>query len=239
MKKVLIPILLCLTAAGMAGAGNGVKGKIVFEGEYFDFGKATEGDVLTHTFKFKNAGRGAAALAGVKSSCGCTVAATTLKSYQSGEEGEMTVTVDTKDKRGLITKTVEITLENDKREKVSVVMAAELIPQPHPAVDAGTLVTRDEQCKKCHLDAGAGFEEGFLYHRVCVQCHGTKGEGASAKAFNASEWQKSVSDDYLKKVIRGGIEEKKMPPFVEGVFPPLTDAQIDSLVTYIRALEKK
>lgn len=239
MKKVLSALLLCLAAACVASAEDAAKGKIVFEEEFFDFGKATEGDVLTHTFKFKNAGRGAAALTGVKSSCGCTVAATTLKPYQPDEEGAMTVTVDTKDKSGLITKTVEVSLENDEREKAPVIMTAELIPQPHPPVSAGTVVTRDKQCKKCHLDAGIGFEEGFLYHRVCVYCHGTKGEGASAKAFTSREWQDSVNDDYLKKVIRGGIRGKKMPPFVDGVTPPLTDGQVDSLVAYIRTLEKK
>lgn len=239
MKKALLPLLLCLAVICIGGTEAGTKGKIVFEDEYFDFGKATEGDVLTHTFKFKNGGQGVTTLTGVKSSCGCTVAVAALRPYQAGEESTLTVTVDTKDKKGFITKTVEVSLENDEREKVAVIMTVELAPSPHPAVDAGTVVTKDAQCKKCHLEAGVGFNEGFLYHRVCMQCHGAKGTGASAKAFTAGAWQESVNDDFLKNVIREGIEEKKMPPFVKGVTPPLTDAQVDSLVSYIRTLGGK
>lgn len=239
MKKALIPLLLCLIVVGVAGAEDDPKGKIVFEDEYHDFGRAVEGDILTHRFKFSNVGRGVTTLTGIKSSCGCTVATATLKPYQAGEESTLTVTVDTKDKKGFITKTVEVLLENDEREKVAVVMTVELMPPPHPAVDAGMVVTKDAQCKKCHLETGVGFEEGFLYHRVCKQCHGARGKGASAQGFTAGAWQESVNDDFIKKAIREGVEEKKMPSFVDGVTPPLTDAQVDSLVSYIRTLRGK
>jgi mono/diheme cytochrome c family protein len=69
----------------------------------------------------------------------------------------------------------------------------------------------------------------FLYHRICAQCHGKKGKGASARALNDREWLKGVDDGYLREITANGLLDKGMPPYVTGVTPALDEEQMVSL----------
>lgn len=210
-------------------------GDLVFEELFFDFGKVTEGEVVKHQFRFKNPGNVPVNIRSVKTSCGCTVADIALREYAPGESGTLEVAVDTRNKKGLITKTVQLFGDDGEVPVASVQLMASLVPPPHPEKGDVLQVTTDPKCKSCHLDSGVGFDGGFLYHRVCAQCHGVRGKGASAMGFSA-QWQEKVRDGYLADVIKKGLPERKMPPFAEGVAPPLSEGQVSSLVEYIRSL---
>ena len=212
-------------------------GHLVFEHSFFDFGTVTEGDIVRHNFKFKNDGVGKVKLAKTETSCGCTTASSALKEYAPGESGEMEVVVDTKGKKGIVVKTVTLTLEDNNTEKVEVTLAMKLVPPPHPKNTNVRNINAEAACKSCHLESGEGETGIFLYHRVCSQCHGKKGAGGSAIALNNEAWQKlKMTDAELKKVIQSGMPDNGMPSFVDGVTPPLTDEQVDSLIQYIRSL---
>ena len=214
-----------------------VHGHLVFEHGFFDFGTVTEGDIVRHTFKFKNDGAGKVKLAKSETSCGCTSASNALKEYAPGESGEMEVVVDTKGKKGIVVKTVTLTLENNDTGKVEISLAMTLEPPPHPMITNVRNINAEAACKSCHLESGEGQSGIFLYHRVCSQCHGKKGAGGSAHALNDAAWQKmKMNDADIKKLIQAGLPDKGMPSFVEGVTPPLTDEQVDSLIQYIRSL---
>ena len=81
------------------------RGHIVFEQAFFDFGTVTEGDIVRHTFKFKNQGMEIVKIVNTETSCGCTSASAALKEYAPQESGEMEVVVDTKGKKGIVVKT--------------------------------------------------------------------------------------------------------------------------------------
>lgn len=211
-------------------------GHIVFEHSFFDFGTVTEGDIVKHIFKLKNDGAGKVKILKTETSCGCTTAKGAIREYAPGESGEMEVVVDTRDKKGIIVKTVTVTLENNDVEKIELSLAMKLEPPPHPKIGNQRNINAEASCKRCHLESGEGESGVFLFHRVCSQCHGKKGVGGFGRALNDAAWQKTVNDAQIKKVMRGGLPDKGMPSFVEGVTPPLTDAQIDSLVEYIRSL---
>jgi len=211
-------------------------GHLVFEQSFFDFGKVIEGDIVKHTFKFKNAGAGKIKILKTETSCGCTTASGALKEYAPGEAGEMEVVVDTKGKKGIVVKTVTVTLENDETEKVELSLAMKLEPPPHPKIGDLRNINAEAACKGCHLESGEGQSGIFLFHRVCSQCHGKKGVGGFGRVLNDAAWQKTVNDAHIKKTIQGGLPDKGMPSFVEGVTPPLTEEQIDSLVQYVRSL---
>jgi cytochrome c5 len=211
------------------------RGHVVFEHSFFDFGTVTEGDIVKHTFKFKNDGLGKVKIGDTESSCGCTTASAALKEYAAGEAGEMEVVVDTKGKKGIIVKTVTLTLENNAFEKVELSLAMKLEPPPHPPLGDVRNINTEPFCKRCHLESAEGQSGIFLFHRVCSQCHGKKGTGGFGIAFNNAKWQK-IEDARIKKVIKAGVADKFMPSFVDGVTPPLTEEQVDSLVQYIRSL---
>lgn len=213
-------------------------GHIAFEQSFFDFGTVTEGDIVRHTFKFKNDGAGKVKVVKTETSCGCTTASGALREYAPGESGEMEVVVDTKGKKGIVIKTVTVTLENNEAPSVELSLSMKLEPPPHPKIEQVRNINAEAACKSCHLDSGEGQTGVFLYHRVCVQCHGKKGVGGFARALNDEAWQQ-VDDTHIKKVILGGLPEKGMPSFVEGVTPPLTEEQVESLIQYIRGLVRR
>lgn len=79
---------------------------------------------------------------------------------------------------------------------------------------------------------------GQLWGLNCAACHGVQGLGVSAPALNTQEFLKSVSDEQVHGIIRGGIPGTAMPAWWNEYGGPLTDQQIEGLVTYIRSWEK-
>jgi hypothetical protein len=212
-----------------------VHGHLVFDHSFFDFGVVTEGDIVRHTFKFKNDGAGKIKIVKTETSCGCTTASGANKEYAPGESGEMEVVVDTKGKKGIVVKTVTVTMENNDVGRAEISLAMKLEPPPHPMIGELRNINEDVACKSCHLESGEGESGIFLFHRVCSQCHGKKGVGGFGRALNDRKWQK-VDDARIRKVIVGGMPDKGMPSFVDRVSPALTEVQIDSLIQYIRSL---
>lgn len=72
----------------------------------------------------------------------------------------------------------------------------------------------------------------------CASCHGTSGEGGSAPALNSQEFLSSVTDEQMRGIIAGGIPGTEMPAWWNGYGGPLTDQQLQAVVTYIRSWEK-
>ena len=214
-------------------------GKLIFDHAFHDFGEVTEGDVVRHTFGFKNEGPGAVKITKTETACGCTTASAALKAYAPGESGELEVTIDTRGKKGIVVKVVTVFMENALNETADLSLTMQLVTPPHPRVENVLSINTDPKCKTCHLDRAVGQKGVFLYHRICAQCHGKKGRGASASAFNDRIWTGAGDDDYIRHAIVSGIAEIGMPPYVEGVNPPLIGEQVDSLIEYIRKLEEK
>jgi cytochrome c6 len=78
-----------------------------------------------------------------------------------------------------------------------------------------------------------------LYSKYCASCHAKDGSSKTFKAkFNHArnltdpDWQTSVSDERIFNSINNG--RGKMPSFTK----KMTEAEIDSLVTYVRGLKK-
>lgn len=78
-----------------------------------------------------------------------------------------------------------------------------------------------------------------LYAQNCARCHGKDGQakGLKARAVRArnltdAEWHDRVSDERLFNSINNG--KGKMPAYSK----KLSEAEIDSLVEYVRSLKK-
>ena len=77
-----------------------------------------------------------------------------------------------------------------------------------------------------------------LFNSQCAKCHGrdgraktTRGRQTHTRDITSAEWQNDVSDERIFNSISRG--KGKMPAFKK-----LSDAQIDSLVNYVRRLRK-
>ncbi len=69
---------------------------VQYVNEVHDFGKVMEGEIVTHTFKFKNTGDEPLILKDVKASCGCTAPSWSRTPIPPGKNGEIEVRFDTK-----------------------------------------------------------------------------------------------------------------------------------------------
>ena len=83
--------------------------KITFEEQNYEFGEVIEGEIIEHTFKFKNTGKAPLVIQGARSTCGCTVPEWPEDPIPAGEEGEIFVRFNTKNKRARQVKPVIIT----------------------------------------------------------------------------------------------------------------------------------
>ncbi|MBI5183544.1 MAG: cytochrome c [Nitrospinae bacterium] len=89
------------------------------------------------------------------------------------------------------------------------------------------------------MDKGRGRIGSSLYINICAYCHGRSGEGKTAIALNNQSYLKSRGDKELRELIAKGISGTAMPGWGKDHGGPLSDNQIDSLVTFIRGWERQ
>jgi hypothetical protein len=74
--------------------------KMEFDKIEYKFGKVSEGTMVKHTFKFRNVGNIPLVISEVAPQCGCTTTDFPKKPIAPNETGEITLELDTKNKRG-------------------------------------------------------------------------------------------------------------------------------------------
>jgi hypothetical protein len=75
-------------------------GNLVFTDTIHDFGKITEGEIMTYDFEFENTGKKDIIISEAKASCGCTVASFPQQPVKSKEKNKIAVTFNSEDKKG-------------------------------------------------------------------------------------------------------------------------------------------
>ena len=92
---------------------------ITFEQEVFNFGKISQGEKVSFTFKFKSSGEGPLVIGAVKASCGCTTPKDWPKDpILPGDEGVIEVEFDSEGKSGLQSKSINIVSNTDPSTSV-------------------------------------------------------------------------------------------------------------------------
>jgi hypothetical protein len=82
--------------------------EIKFDEEVYDFGRISQGEKVSHIFKFKNTGKSNLIISGASGSCGCTVPEWPKEPIKPGEEGEINVIFSSEGKSGLQEKTITV-----------------------------------------------------------------------------------------------------------------------------------
>jgi hypothetical protein len=97
--------------------------------EIIDLGKVFEDSVVEGNIKFMNSGDKDLLIAGVRTSCGCTVANMDKNSYLPGEEGEITVRFNTRGFSGVVRKSVSIKVQDVESSTIRVIIQANVRPK--------------------------------------------------------------------------------------------------------------
>jgi hypothetical protein len=79
-----------------------------FEETVWDFGTITDGERVSHTFKFKNTGKADLIISNATASCGCTIPVWPKEPIKPGQEGEIKVEFNSKGKIGNVTKDINV-----------------------------------------------------------------------------------------------------------------------------------
>ncbi|NVO10635.1 MAG: DUF1573 domain-containing protein [Bacteroidales bacterium] len=95
--------------------------------DFFDFGSIIQGEVVTHTFHFRNIGTDDLIIKDLIPDCGCTLPKIDKKIFKPGEEGFVEVIFDSKGWQGSQYKSVTLRSNSIIREK-SVTIKANVVP---------------------------------------------------------------------------------------------------------------
>ena len=95
--------------------------EITFSENSKNFGDITQGDVVEHTFDFKNTGNQPLILSNVLVTCGCTATKWPREPIAAGKSAEITVKFDSNGKNGAQNKIITVVSNAvNPREKVSI-----------------------------------------------------------------------------------------------------------------------
>jgi Protein of unknown function (DUF1573) len=103
---------------------------IKFEEQFFDFGEITQGQKVSHDFKFENTGVNELVLSAAYADCGCTVAEVPRQPIPAGKSNAIRVTFDSAGKTGIVNKS--ITLETNCIPTQQIIKIKASITQPKP-----------------------------------------------------------------------------------------------------------
>lgn len=82
--------------------------EITFDKDFHDFGKISEGEKVTYSFRFKNTGKGDLIVQTASGSCGCTVPEIPEKPLRPGETGFIKVQFNSEGRAGIQEKQVTV-----------------------------------------------------------------------------------------------------------------------------------
>ncbi|MEN8224029.1 MAG: DUF1573 domain-containing protein [Bacteroidota bacterium] len=93
-----------------------------------DFGTVIEGEKVMYSFVFKNTGGSDLIISNVSASCGCTATKYTKDPVPSGEEGLISVTFDSKKRRGFQNKSITVSANTQPNKTVLRIKAKVISP---------------------------------------------------------------------------------------------------------------
>lgn len=91
---------------------------IKFDEESHDFGKVTEGEKVSYSFKFTNAGKKPLIITSAVASCGCTVPEWPKTPVLPGKTGEIAVVFNSAGKKGLQDKQITVSANTNPPQSV-------------------------------------------------------------------------------------------------------------------------
>ncbi len=127
-EKISTDVIDVPATASETPAQPGAAPVLFFSEDNHDFGRITQGEKVSYSFVFKNTGGSDLVISNAQGSCGCTVPTYPKGPVKPGEEGKIDVVFDSKDKSGLVQKTVTLTTNCNPSTKVLTINATIDVP---------------------------------------------------------------------------------------------------------------
>jgi len=200
------------------------------------------------TFSFTNSHSSSVVIKSVRPSCGCTTVELPALpwSIDPGSTGQISATLDLRNKRGVLTKSLMVDSTSGFKSllfKVTVPASLNTSTAGGETIDDERIknmqmtmvdrqvVFKNQDCAKCHAEPAEGKMGRDLYVAACAICHDTAHRATMVP--DLKELKFPTSAPYWKYWIVNGRPGSLMPAFAKNRGGPLTDEQIDSLVGYL------
>jgi mono/diheme cytochrome c family protein len=215
--------------------------KIAFtQGNPLDIGTVLMDTKTDYGIVLHNAGGEPLVIQAVEPSCGCTVAKPEESVIQPGKSTRLLVTLDSSLKLGAITKTIDIVTNDAEHPRSTLTLTAMAIAPKGATTHNGTVAVKDplvlfkEDCASCHVQRGEGKLGEELFLADCGMCHGMDAQGGVAPSLLTLKYDTPEQRQWVRDVIANGAPQNpSMPPYSKVKGGPLTETQIDSLVSYL------
>ena len=93
-----------------------------------DFGRIIEGETVSYSFNFKNAGKSDLIIADVSTSCGCAVPSYPKTPVRPGESGSIKITFNSNGKRGYQSKNILVVANTQPNTTLMIIKAQVVNP---------------------------------------------------------------------------------------------------------------
>ena len=225
-RVVAIAIAIVLASSGAAPA-------IRFDSTTHDFGAIPSNLKQDFSWAYHNDGRAPLTIISMTPSCGCTASVADPKSVPPGGSGALKITYDPAGQSGDVRKTLTVITNDPTHPRTILTILAkvastddEVLPNGHPRFAGQSLLMGS--CASCHAAPAEGKSGAALWAAVCALCHGPTDE-------RLETFVRSHDDAALTQTITYGTANPKMPGFSSLMGGPLDDAQVASLVKFLRS----
>jgi mono/diheme cytochrome c family protein len=201
-------------------------------------------DKVSHTFLIYNVGGKPLVISDVEASCGCTVARISENIIGPGSFAEVDVTLDTSIKLGKVRKKITVYSNDPAQPELDLFLEGQVAFDANDpetmAMHAGLkvkdpLVLFKGECATCHVARGEGKSGKALFQADCGMCHGINAQGAVALNLLDGNYEDPAHLEHIRTVILSGSPNTPtMPPFGDAHGGPLNEAQVDSLVNFLK-----
>jgi len=195
---------------------------------------AAPGETNVHfAFSLTNISPTGVVITGVRPSCGCTTAKLPPLPWNlaPGKDGQIEATVDIRGKRGMISKVVFV----DSPAGTNMLTLIINIPEDRARNMELALADRQAvfkgECASCHVIPTVGKTGANLYQAACGICHESDHRATMVPSLLALA--KPTGREYWDQWIRKGKEGSLMPAFAKEQGGPLSEEQIQSLVSHL------
>lgn len=208
-----------------------------------DLGKVQTDSKVQTDFLIYNIGGKRLRIKDVETSCGCTVAKISKRVVAPGDFTRIQVEMDTSLKVGPVRKKITLLSNDPKRPELALFVVGTVLPKAMAGHAKILLQPKDKlvlfkgQCATCHVSAGVGKTGKALFQADCAMCHGATAQGnhSAGPALVGFDYENDTIAKRMRGIIANGSPNTpQMPPFAKAQGGPLNDAEIDSLVQFLK-----
>ena len=180
------------------------------------------------------------AIMAVRPTCGCTATVLSGKRIPPGGTGTLEVTYNPEGQQGSVRKSILVSSNDPDQPNLLLTIRAHVTPVEFPKVESGHPPFAGQSlligsCADCHAAPAAGKSGEALYGAICAMCHGEKAAGGKGPSLRDPEFLSSHDDRTLINSVAYGTVNPRMPGFSQAMGGPLSDEQIRSLISVLRA----